>query len=265
MIEMSANGGLLEEYEQIKMINERISKGDSPYGQRQPIKLFVIKPEFPLPLDPDLFFNKINTSTLINLGYADAKKNVTNKPTKEIPFDKESTKMSTPGLTFSFRQHFSGKLKTADGSQPVQLHLAFTLRELDGKKSMQHSSSVFIHLFGEEIPTYQNQSSISHVKDASVIKVSSQFYHEGSTYHLHASLPLSSLSDWYLALEFKRIDVKISKLEKTGELPWMTGVLSQGARSRVKNYISSNLRFASNGLKFLEKHKMISILYQNEV
>lgn len=72
MIEMSANGGLLEEFRQLNNLNERIKRGESPYGQANPIRLHVIKPQFPLPLDPDLFLNKTDTSSLINMGYSDA-------------------------------------------------------------------------------------------------------------------------------------------------------------------------------------------------
>ena len=45
MIELSANGALFAEFERIREINERIARGDAPYGQRQPIRLHVIKPE----------------------------------------------------------------------------------------------------------------------------------------------------------------------------------------------------------------------------
>lgn len=58
MIEMSANGGLLEEYQRIKMINKEIAKGSDAYPQKKAVRLFIIKPEFPLPLDPDLFLKR---------------------------------------------------------------------------------------------------------------------------------------------------------------------------------------------------------------
>ena len=52
MIELSANGALLEEYDRTLELNESIKNGDSPYGQKQPIKLHVIKPPIPIPLAP---------------------------------------------------------------------------------------------------------------------------------------------------------------------------------------------------------------------
>ena len=72
MIEMSANGALFEELDRIREINERIARGDSPFGQRRPIRLHVIKPEHPLPLDPDYFLGRIDGATLIEMGYRDA-------------------------------------------------------------------------------------------------------------------------------------------------------------------------------------------------
>src|SRR5690606_13160513 len=83
MIEMSANGALMEEYQQIKLINQAIVQKTGEFAQKEPIKLFVIKSPFPLPLDPDLFFNKINTRELINIGYENAKAHLTQIPFKE--------------------------------------------------------------------------------------------------------------------------------------------------------------------------------------
>ena len=68
MIEISANGGLFAEIDWLYQTNrERQNKG------LQPIKLHIIKPEYPLPLDPDFFLGKITADTLINMGYADTK------------------------------------------------------------------------------------------------------------------------------------------------------------------------------------------------
>ncbi len=73
MIEMSANGALFQELERIAEINARIAGKEPVGGRTQPIVLHLIRPEYPLPLDPDYFFGRLDGATLIALGYADAK------------------------------------------------------------------------------------------------------------------------------------------------------------------------------------------------
>ena len=74
MLEISANAALNKEFVQIKEINARILNGESVYGHTRPIKLHLIIPEYPLPLDPDLYVGRVDSATLIDMGYADAKK-----------------------------------------------------------------------------------------------------------------------------------------------------------------------------------------------
>ncbi len=61
MIEMAANGSLLRDLEYV---------GDR--WPRRPVRLNVIKPEHPIPLDPAYYFGQIDAATLIDLGYQDA-------------------------------------------------------------------------------------------------------------------------------------------------------------------------------------------------
>jgi predicted acylesterase/phospholipase RssA len=65
MIEMSANGGLFEELAHLR----------AELGSSLPV-LHVIKPEYPLPLDPDFYLGRIDASALIAMGYRDAKRYV---------------------------------------------------------------------------------------------------------------------------------------------------------------------------------------------
>ncbi len=108
MIEMSANGVLNEEFDRINELNERIKKGDSPYGQTQPIKLHVIKPEYPLPLDPDFFFNRIDASTLVSMGYADASNYLSDYDRQGVPFSPAATRMKDPVPGIAFREKMEG-------------------------------------------------------------------------------------------------------------------------------------------------------------
>jgi len=103
MIEISANGSLIDEFERINEVNDRIRRGESPYGQTRPIKLHLIRPKAPLPLDPDLFFNRITTASLIDMGYADAKEYLREANSEGLPLEPETLMMTTetkPGVCF---------------------------------------------------------------------------------------------------------------------------------------------------------------------
>ncbi|MGH2627050.1 MAG: patatin-like phospholipase family protein, partial [Anaerolineales bacterium] len=108
MIEIAANGSLFEELERIREINERISGGESPYGQTRPIRLHVVKPAHPLPLDPEFYLGRIDAATLIALGYGDAKRYLATLREEGVPLDPEATRMqdSPPGIRF--RETMSG-------------------------------------------------------------------------------------------------------------------------------------------------------------
>jgi hypothetical protein len=104
MIEMSANGGLAEEFDRIREINERIRAGEPVYGHRRPITLHVVRPEIPLPLDPAYFFGEITADELISLGHAAATRYLAAMREEGLPFEPETMIMSTPpspGVTFS--------------------------------------------------------------------------------------------------------------------------------------------------------------------
>jgi hypothetical protein len=108
MIELSANGGLFEEFDRIREMNERISRGETPYGHRRPIRLHVIRPEYPLPLDPDFFLGRITARELIDRGYADAQRYLNAMTPQGLPFEPEVTQMADELLGLSFRETMTG-------------------------------------------------------------------------------------------------------------------------------------------------------------
>ncbi len=93
MIEMSANGALFAEFDYINDINARIRDGENVDGRTKPIRLHVIKPEHALPLDPDLYFGRITTGELIEMGYRDAKKYFNTMQPDGVPLTPEATQM----------------------------------------------------------------------------------------------------------------------------------------------------------------------------
>ncbi len=61
MIEMAANGSLLRDLDSVA----------TRWPQR-PVRVHVIKPQHPIPLDPACYLGRVDAATLIDLGYQDA-------------------------------------------------------------------------------------------------------------------------------------------------------------------------------------------------
>ena len=102
MLEMSANSALIKDMQHIREINERIARGEQPYGHRQPIRLHLIKPKHPLPLDLALYTGAITHDELIERGRADARDYFAGMVPEGVPLEPETLKMTTrnPGLQF---------------------------------------------------------------------------------------------------------------------------------------------------------------------
>lgn len=169
MIEISAAGSLNEELDWLRDLNARIARGDSPYGQMAPIKLHVIKPAYPLPLDPDFYAGRIDAATLIDLGYADAVRYLEAKSADGVPLQPEITQMrdTMPGI--SFRETMAGpfvlgetdpragaeKGKASDTT--LAMHATIDIRDIDAfVTDPQHLGSISGHIdfapLGTNIP-----------------------------------------------------------------------------------------------------------------
>ena len=105
MIEMSAIGALNEELATIAEINERIGRGETVWGHREPIVVHIVKPGVPLPLDPDFYFGRIDAATLIDMGYRDARRALAAAPS---PLDPSATAMREPADGVTFREAMAG-------------------------------------------------------------------------------------------------------------------------------------------------------------
>jgi predicted acylesterase/phospholipase RssA len=91
MIEMSANGGL----------NEELAHLRAELGSQLP-RLHVIKPEYPLPLDPDFYLGRINATALVAMGYRDSKRYLADRSDDGLEWGPGATKMrdQPPGAAF---------------------------------------------------------------------------------------------------------------------------------------------------------------------
>lgn len=239
MIEMSANGGLLEEYDRIAMVNEKITSGQEAYGQKKPIKLFVIKPTLPLPLDPDLFFNKIDARSLINMGYAHTKKALKSMPEQGVPFDKEATKMSSPGNRLNIRSEFTGTLSQDEKKVNAQFYSYFVLSELDNITRLNIYSSFKMEDFEFEISCYNHEIKTFDKDGKHMFECTCSYIHSGEIYGLKATFSLNSAIDLMLGLEFKSVQIEVSK---NPSKPMISGVLYQSAGQRIKNLFPNNTR-----------------------
>jgi predicted acylesterase/phospholipase RssA len=108
MIELSANGSLFGELERIAELNDRIRAGEAVGGRSAPIRLHLVKPAVPLPLDPDLYLGHIDTATLIAMGYQDAHHYLDGIDPEGLPLGPEVTRMRDPRLGISFREVMAG-------------------------------------------------------------------------------------------------------------------------------------------------------------
>jgi predicted patatin/cPLA2 family phospholipase len=149
MIEMSAAGALNRDLETIAEINARIAKGETVYGNDQPIEVFVVKPEIPIPLDPDYYFGRIDGATLIDMGYRDARRALSMMTPS--PLNEKATMMQKAETGISFRETMSGNV-TLDPSatpNPEALALNATIHIDDIKAFVadpQHKAGLTGHI-----------------------------------------------------------------------------------------------------------------------
>jgi predicted acylesterase/phospholipase RssA len=221
MIEMSACGGLYDEIAHLRTINSRTGEG------RHPVSLYIIKPEYPLPLDPDFFLNRIDADTLINMGYSDTVDLLSSRQ----PFDlnrpvNETTAMKDPGITVHFRQQFRGNVLIKNRDTLCDIRLAFFLREINGQLIRQLYSSISFD--GENfISGYRNDVTT----DSRDILPAFMFKFNDEEYHMRLQIRLSHMTDFLLGLECK---TALASLTENGveSGPY---TLAQSAANRLKN------------------------------
>lgn len=99
MIEMSANGSLQEELAAVRAGNA---------DRDTPIRLHVIRPEHPLPLDPALFLGRIDAGTLVAMGYRDAVRYLEARDDAGVALDGSATRMRDPVPGVALHERLGG-------------------------------------------------------------------------------------------------------------------------------------------------------------
>ena len=201
MIEMSANGALFEEFGRIRDLNARIVRGDSPYGQRQPVRLHVIRPTQALPLDPDFYLGRVRPESLIALGHATAKTYLDGHRPEGLPFSPETTAMTDAAPGLSFRETMSGPFTlgatdpeagAAGGAPTLAMHATVFVQDLgafiaDPKHLGSLSGTLDFPPFGMGIPAHHGVFNLFNPTDAPNTKYmvyELAFEHDGQPYYL---------------------------------------------------------------------------------
>ncbi|HEY2583671.1 MAG TPA: patatin-like phospholipase family protein [Mucilaginibacter sp.] len=250
MIEISANGGVYAEIEWLRDTNtNRVQKG------LKPIDLHIIKPQYPLPLDPDFLFNKINADSLINMGYADAKQYLVNKmvfDSSEATF--KSTAMETVPVSVHFRQQFNGKINIEGTSSVVTINLSFFIREVEDQYFFQLFSSILINQ-GDPISGYDN---IIQVGGAGRLDTSFQFNFNSAIYSANIKMQMHSVVDMLIGMDNKTAAVNISKNGEHG----IDNLFVQPAINRLKNSFFLNVNADAGWYQKLKlKRKLLLKLF----
>jgi predicted acylesterase/phospholipase RssA len=136
MIEMAANGSLLRDLDYV-----------AARWPRRPVRIHVIRPEHPIPLDPAYYFGRIDAATLIDLGYQDACRYLDDPAPMSPPWEPSITQMreAAPGaaarlilegpFTVSHRGAAEGcewDRRNETTIHRIQLHLQVQERGRDG-------------------------------------------------------------------------------------------------------------------------------------
>ena len=158
MIEMSALGALHRHFAEIAALNAQIARGERPYGHDRPIVVHLIKPTYPLPLDPDYLAGRIDGPTLVDSGYRDASAYLATMNAAGVALDPASTKMKTPGRGINFREAMTGRLTFGvtdpqagynnPAAIPFTLNASIDIRDIDSfVADPTHTGELTGHLY----------------------------------------------------------------------------------------------------------------------
>ena len=205
MIEMSANGALFSQLEQIRDINARIRAGEEVMGHREPIAVHLIKPERPLPLDPDFYAGHITAASLIDMGYSDAWRYLAVASDRGLPLTPEMTQMTESAPDLTFRETMSGPLSlgvtdpVAGARQgretPFTMHCTISVDDMDAfVRDANHAARLVAHVsyppFGENLPVRQGSFNLFRAGDdpnTRIMAYGLRFEANGKEYYLEGT------------------------------------------------------------------------------
>ncbi|WP_158860581.1 patatin-like phospholipase family protein [Lunatibacter salilacus] len=231
-LEMSANGGLFEELERIKLIN-RIRKLEGR-SEGEQVKLHLITSVFPLPLDSELFLQKITARDLINQGYADGKRYLTSRKPEGVSLDHTVTQTEDVGETCAFRMKYSGKLIWDGLPKDTVFYALFKISTTKLEEvAIDLFSSIYFAKLDLEIPLFAKEVSVKPHFGNTLVEVISEMVLSGKIYLVHTNWIL--MGPWYqvVGLDFKDVAVRIFPKNEISEKPVIEGKLFQSFWDRV--------------------------------
>ena len=204
MIELSANGALFNDFERINEINARILAGETVGGRTGPIRLHLVRPDYPLPLDPDFYTGRIDAATLIAMGYADAKTYLAAMKPAGLPFEPGVTHMQNPKLGVAFREVMAGGFSIGEtdpaagadkgkrDGNVLAMHAAISIQDIAGFLADpghlgQINGSIDFPPFGSNIPAKRGVFNLFCPTDDPKLKLmvyEMAFEHGGQDYYL---------------------------------------------------------------------------------
>jgi predicted acylesterase/phospholipase RssA len=204
MLEMTANGHLIEELFQIEAINERIRAGETVLGHTRPIRLHLIRPQHGLPLDPDLFFGNVSPATLVEMGHADGVRYLREMRPEGLPLQPEVTQMSERVPAITFRETMAGAFALGatdpeagarageEAGTRLSMHATVIVRDVEHfVRDPLHGGSLVGTIdftpFGTGIPTGEGVFRLFSPAEESGMKLmvyELPFKHEGEDYYL---------------------------------------------------------------------------------
>ncbi|HEU0317210.1 MAG TPA: patatin-like phospholipase family protein, partial [Solirubrobacteraceae bacterium] len=121
MIEIAANAALFAELADVAELNANATR--SP-----PIRLHVIRPRRPLPLDPDLLLGRIDAATLIAMGHRDACEYLAGPAAGSggVELGPAATRMEDPRPGVGWRETLAG-----DVGGPLRVRLGWEVDDLE--------------------------------------------------------------------------------------------------------------------------------------
>jgi predicted acylesterase/phospholipase RssA len=122
MIEVAANASLYADFEQVRRVNKE---------RPAPVVLHLIKPESPIPLDPDYFLGRIDAATLVEMGYRDGCRYLDRLDPAGVAWAPGATAMRSDPPALSVRPEFTGHL----GGRDLAVRLAPEIPDATALKS----------------------------------------------------------------------------------------------------------------------------------
>lgn len=162
MIEMSAVAAFNAELADIEALNERIAAGERPFGHTRPVRVHLIRPDLPIPLDPDYVSGKVSGDALVDQGYMDASRYLASLDKDGIPLDRDATATPAPKRGVSFRETMTGRLVFGEtdpvkgaadvNAIPVKLRATINVRDINGfVRDVDHRAGMAAHLYSPRL------------------------------------------------------------------------------------------------------------------